>query len=442
MNDSDLLRQFVRTGENRAFAQLVRQHVDLVYAAALRHTNGDSHRAEDIAQQVFIDLARKAPQLRSHPSLIGWLYTSVRYTALNSLRREHRRAIHEHDMKTLDNIVPGTEPNWDQVRPVIDDALQDLDECDRQSVLLRFFGRQTFASIGRQLGLSENAAQKRTERALARLGSALARRGITSTSAALALALGQAAVAAPASLAESATTAALASGTGTFSFMTATTIKILTVSGAAAVIGIVGGISYQKHVAARQLEQREVPLTAIVQSSAASILKVDEPAERTPVQPKPAETAEAAAARRPVWIERSKQSLAATPRPQLVLAPTSGPAYVVQRGDTLAGIAADLGVSMESVRAANPVYDFSLMVAGDQIVIPADAKPLGVPSAAPDVTSQPEQHLVAGATYFVSPDDTPTTIAVKNGLTLDQITWLNPGTNWKRLRVGQPLRVR
>ena len=67
MNDSHLLIQFTQGSEN-AFAELVRRHVDLVFAAALRHVAGDRHRAEDIVQQVFIDLARKARTLTNHPT--------------------------------------------------------------------------------------------------------------------------------------------------------------------------------------------------------------------------------------------------------------------------------------------------------------------------------------------------------------------------------------
>ncbi|HEX2860275.1 MAG TPA: sigma-70 family RNA polymerase sigma factor, partial [Lacunisphaera sp.] len=189
MKDSDLLTQFTQ-GSNAAFSELVRRHLDLVFATALRHVAGDRHRAEDITQQVFIALARKARTLTSHPALEGWLYSSTRYAALNALRREQRRSQREKQSEAMSTPTEGSEPRWEQIRPVIDEALQELDDDDRQSVVLRFFAQQPFATIAVQLGISENAAQKRVDRALDQLNVALKRRGIFSPAAALAVALG------------------------------------------------------------------------------------------------------------------------------------------------------------------------------------------------------------------------------------------------------------
>src|SRR5271165_2718145 len=70
--DSELLRQFVRTNCEIAFAELVKRHVSLVYSAALRQVNGDAHLAQDVAQTVFSDLARKAGSLVQRETLTGW----------------------------------------------------------------------------------------------------------------------------------------------------------------------------------------------------------------------------------------------------------------------------------------------------------------------------------------------------------------------------------
>ena len=91
MTDSKLLRRFVDQRQQEAFAQLVRRHVNLVYAAALRHVRGDRHRAEDITQEVFIDLARKAAALAHHPSLAGWLYSSAHFAVSLAAASQSRR---------------------------------------------------------------------------------------------------------------------------------------------------------------------------------------------------------------------------------------------------------------------------------------------------------------------------------------------------------------
>ena len=106
------------------------------------------------------------------------------------------------------------DPDWDHIRPVLDSVMSELKAPDREALLLRFFERRTLAELGDKLGLNENAARKRVERALQRMQDLLARRGITSTAATLALVLTQHTTAAvPAGLAASITAATLASAT-------------------------------------------------------------------------------------------------------------------------------------------------------------------------------------------------------------------------------------
>jgi DNA-directed RNA polymerase specialized sigma24 family protein len=70
-NDTELLRRYVEERAEGPFTELVREHLRLVYATAVREMNGDGTLAEDVAQAVFVELARKAPRLLGHPSLPG-----------------------------------------------------------------------------------------------------------------------------------------------------------------------------------------------------------------------------------------------------------------------------------------------------------------------------------------------------------------------------------
>ena len=236
VNDAELLHRYADDGSEAAFAELVRRNLDLVYSAALRHV-GDGHRAEDVAQSVFIDLARKAPSLRRHPALVSWLYTSTRYAALKTLRSEQRRHAREQEAHTMQHMLSSDPaPDWDRLRPILDDVMHELGERDREIVLLRYFRGLPFADLAATLRLNEGAVRMRVDRALDKMNGLLARRGISSTAAALGVALGsQPAGAAPAGLAASVTGAALTSAVGlgtvgavgTLLFMSKTKIAIV-----------------------------------------------------------------------------------------------------------------------------------------------------------------------------------------------------------------------
>jgi RNA polymerase sigma factor (sigma-70 family) len=215
MDDAELLQRYAAERSEAAFAEIVRRHVDLVYSAALRQMRGDHHRAQEVTQMVFVSLARKAAALVRHPVLPAWLYRSTGLAALDLQRREARRKVHERESMIEAALTSdsGVRVEWDRIRPVLDDAMKQLAERDRQAIVLRYFSNRPYAEVGRRLGLSENAARMRVDRALDKLRERLGRRGITSTCAALAAGLAtEAAVAAPAGVAAAVASAAGAIG--------------------------------------------------------------------------------------------------------------------------------------------------------------------------------------------------------------------------------------
>jgi RNA polymerase sigma factor (sigma-70 family) len=238
VDDVELLHRYVADRSQTAFTELVQRHLNLVYSVALRQVGGDSHLAEDVVQQVFSALARKAATLTHRPTLSGWLFRSTHFAASDIVRVERRRRAREQEAHTMErrdsldspSAMPGGEAiDWDKVRPTIDAAIAELDEDDRDAVSLRFFDGCSFGDVGARLRLSENAARMRVVRALDKLHAVLARRGVTSTTAALGLALAnQVAVGAPAGLAASVTGAALAGsaagGAGILAFMSTSKI--------------------------------------------------------------------------------------------------------------------------------------------------------------------------------------------------------------------------
>jgi len=182
MSDTDLelLSRYTRQHAEDAFAELVRRHLGLVYSAALRQVRSPQ-LAEEVAQSVFLDLARSAPKLKPGTILTAWLYQVTRRTAIDVVRREASRQLRESRWggTTEINAMNATSTDWTHIGPLLDEAMHVLDETDRTAVLLRYFENKSLREVGAMLGMSENAAQKRLARAVERLRDFFAGRGIT-----------------------------------------------------------------------------------------------------------------------------------------------------------------------------------------------------------------------------------------------------------------------
>lgn len=216
MNETrELLREFGKTGSDTAFKELVRRYIDLVYSVAVRRVRGDAHRAEDVVQTVFTDLARKAGSLPEEVMLGGWLHRHCCFVASNMMRAEFRRQAREQEAAQMQSLESGYDAAWDEMAPVVDEAIQELEEPDRDALVLRYYERRDLRAVGGVLGISEDAAQKRVSRALEKLRGVLAQRGVAAGGAGLGgLLASHSVVAAPAGWAARASAAAL-EGAGT-----------------------------------------------------------------------------------------------------------------------------------------------------------------------------------------------------------------------------------
>jgi RNA polymerase sigma factor (sigma-70 family) len=184
MSNHELLRRYLHEDSQDAFAVLVNRHVDLVYSAALRQVRLP-HLAEEVAQAVFVDLARQARTLPDDQPLSAWLYVVTRRTAIDVVRREVRRREGEQFVAALATMRTES-AGWTEIAAVLDEAMAALDPSDRSAILLRYFENLSLREVGESLGISEDAAQKRVSRAVDRLRLSFAGRGVAVTATAFA----------------------------------------------------------------------------------------------------------------------------------------------------------------------------------------------------------------------------------------------------------------
>jgi RNA polymerase sigma factor (sigma-70 family) len=176
MNASDLLAEFRESRSEQAFGELVRRYTNLVYSVAKRRLSNSS-LAEEITQTVFLRLARAIPQLRGDAELVAWLHRTTTHASIDLWRVETRRRTREQQAAVM-QLDADENVAWNELAPVLDEALNELTDADRQTILLRFFERKSMRDLGALLGVSEDAAKMRVSRALERLRTQLNAHGI------------------------------------------------------------------------------------------------------------------------------------------------------------------------------------------------------------------------------------------------------------------------
>jgi hypothetical protein len=167
--------------------------------------------------------------LSRRTTLTGWLYTSAHFASSEIARKESRRRGREEKFMREPDSPSAIDPDWAELRPVLDEVMLQLKESDREAILLRYFENRPLAEVGAKLGLRENTARMRVERALEKLRALLAKRGIAATATLLETISANAVQVAPANMAATLAAASMtASGVASLTLlkiMTATKIK-------------------------------------------------------------------------------------------------------------------------------------------------------------------------------------------------------------------------
>ncbi len=176
-DEMNLLRKWTANRDRQALGELIRRHIDFVYATARRQVR-DAHLAEDVTQAVFILLLQKAHRIKNEAAMTSWLFTTTRFAAANALKVLRRRRYYEnHATQHADH-----EQTDDESLALLDQAIEHLSRTDQACVVMSFLQQKTHAEVGAAVGISEEAARKRIARAVERLRAFFTSRGAVMSS--------------------------------------------------------------------------------------------------------------------------------------------------------------------------------------------------------------------------------------------------------------------
>jgi RNA polymerase sigma factor (sigma-70 family) len=238
-SDLQHLQRYASTGDAHAFRELVQAHGAMVHATALRVTR-DAAAAQDVAQETFLELARKAGGITQ--SVAAWLHRVAWNRACDAVRRESTRKRVEESM--AETWHTDREATWLDIEPHVDASLNELPSELREVLVLYFLEGRTQAEVARHLGKNQATVSRAIERGISAMREALRSRGVIAGAGLVALFTAQSAQAMPIAVQASlgklsltgiGTSSAIpaASITTTLITMTATT-KALLITGAIA----------------------------------------------------------------------------------------------------------------------------------------------------------------------------------------------------------------
>ena len=182
--DMALLHHYVQSQEPAAFVELSCRYAGVVYGTCLRIT-ANVHDAEELTQECFFELARRAATIRS--SVGGWLHSLATHRALNAVRSRNRRRNHEQGAATIHAAVNSEEEvAWRQLEPLLDRAIEDLPEELRTPIILHFLENRPQSEVASRLGVHQTTVSRRIQEALSALRARLRDSGFVMAAAPLA----------------------------------------------------------------------------------------------------------------------------------------------------------------------------------------------------------------------------------------------------------------
>ena len=151
-----------REGDHEAFAQLVEEHEAMVFSLAWNFF-GDRSRAEEVAQDVFLQLYRHLGSIESDAHVLFWLRQVTTRRCIDAIRRVKLKAVSLDDAGELPAVSKAADPLLDRR---LKRLVQELPEAQRAIVTLRYQEDLDPSEICRIVGMPVNTVKSHLHRAL------------------------------------------------------------------------------------------------------------------------------------------------------------------------------------------------------------------------------------------------------------------------------------
>jgi len=175
--DAALLERFTSTGDQAAFAELVRRYSRLVWALC-RHSLPCDADADDAFQATFLTLARHAGSVRDPHRLGPWLHTVSVRVCKNARRAGARRTKREAGAAVPERSRPVADSAWDAAAAAVHEEVAKLPAAHRVAFVLCVLEGKTPTAAAAQLGIPVGTVGAHLHRAKERLLKRLAARGL------------------------------------------------------------------------------------------------------------------------------------------------------------------------------------------------------------------------------------------------------------------------
>jgi RNA polymerase sigma-70 factor, ECF subfamily len=177
--DADLIRRIV-AGNKLAMQLLYMRHNVRLFRFALRFTRNKA-TAEDLVQEVFLDVWRKADEFKGRSEVSTWLLAIVRNKALTVMRHRSADQLDEDAAACIADSAdtPEMATQKEQARSITCKCLTQLSPAHREIIDLVYYHGKSIEDVSKIIGIPGNTVKTRMFYARKHLAELLCRQGIT-----------------------------------------------------------------------------------------------------------------------------------------------------------------------------------------------------------------------------------------------------------------------